>query len=1028
MASEVFSIEPVRSESDTRCTLGVMVAYLLTGAGVVSVFFREFITSHFNRIAGNVGDNRFLIVILEHWLAVLHGQAPFRSPNFFWPQPDLLGFSEAIFLYAVPYMFLRSLGVDQYLSFEMVLIGLKILGFFGMVWLLRSFMRLSTPVVLLGATLFTISNIYYISIGHSQLISVGFVPLLCCLGLRYWQECKAGRVGRGNRYLFFAAGLLGLVFFTSYYIAWFTVFGLVVITLTGLVGRLIVRRNLPSTRQPVGVPKVLSAEQLPGLAVAGLIFVSMLIPFFMTYLPALRTTGGRPYSEAVLYQWEAMDVINVGPSNWVWGKPLEPLITKLRTRPGAGEKERGWPPVILVVCIGTTAWALVKVIRPLRKKSGLVDSQWVNAALLGTSTGILWLVSIQFRGHSLWWLVFHFFPGGAAIRAPSRIVHLLNIGVVIVVCLAVEKFAAKTAKRMKWAVVGLCGMALVCEQINTGRFHEVDRSQEMASIALIPAPLVDCKAFLATVPLSVDRPSYAHQIDAMLIARKYGVPTINGYSGWFPAGWDFFNLDTEYLSRAEHWARMKGVTDGLCGANLRTGEWSHINLTDQLAYEPGSLIDFHSGGNSLGFEGEGWGTNEAGGTWTVGSRSVLFLNLTAVPQSDLILDLEAHAFTPSQRRQFEETLLVNGTHVTDWKITEGESLIKRRVQVPRELVNGGSMRLEFVNHDPRSPADLGLSTDTRKIGLAIHTLRLRSSNRSHYEVGEPIDFRTGGNSTDFEGEGWAANEAGGTWTVGRRSVLLLNLSAVPKTELVLDLEAHAFTPPQKPAFTETVLINGTRVAEWKISDEENPLRRRARIAPSLIKEPLVRLELINHDPRSPADLGVSSDSRKIALALHTLRLQRAASVAKYTVGQTIDFRTGGNSVDFVGEGWGAPEAGGTWTLGDHSPLDLNLGTVPKTDLLLQIEAHAFTPSERPEFVGTIMVNGAQLAEWHINSNEALVQRQFRLPRSILSSPVIHIEFLSRDPRSPADFGISTDRREIGLAMHSLMLSTTPRKQ
>src|SRR5581483_2212301 len=110
--------------------LSVVVALAATG-----VFFRAFLTSHGNLIAGDTGDNRFIIAILEHWRAVARGQASFTSPNFFWPERGVLGYSESLFLMAVPYGLFRALGLDIYLAFESCLIVLRLIGFYSMLWL-----------------------------------------------------------------------------------------------------------------------------------------------------------------------------------------------------------------------------------------------------------------------------------------------------------------------------------------------------------------------------------------------------------------------------------------------------------------------------------------------------------------------------------------------------------------------------------------------------------------------------------------------------------------------------------------------------------------------------------------------------------------------------------------------------------------------------------------------------------------------------------------------------------------------------
>jgi hypothetical protein len=57
----------------------------------------------------------------------------------------------------------------------------KAIGFFSMLWLLRSVAGISRQVALVGSVLFTLSNLYFVSMQHSQLSTVVFTPLLAAL-------------------------------------------------------------------------------------------------------------------------------------------------------------------------------------------------------------------------------------------------------------------------------------------------------------------------------------------------------------------------------------------------------------------------------------------------------------------------------------------------------------------------------------------------------------------------------------------------------------------------------------------------------------------------------------------------------------------------------------------------------------------------------------------------------------------------------------------------------------------------------
>ena len=104
-------------------------AVALVGVLAVGLFFRELLLSGFDRIPGDRIDARFLIGILEHWRhVVLHG-APMGSPLFFAPLQGVLGYSEAMVLFAPPYIAFRGLGLGRYLAFAATLVAAKTVGF-----------------------------------------------------------------------------------------------------------------------------------------------------------------------------------------------------------------------------------------------------------------------------------------------------------------------------------------------------------------------------------------------------------------------------------------------------------------------------------------------------------------------------------------------------------------------------------------------------------------------------------------------------------------------------------------------------------------------------------------------------------------------------------------------------------------------------------------------------------------------------------------------------------------------------------
>lgn len=695
------------------------IAALLACAFVIIIFFGEFPASHFQRVAGDLGDTRLAIVLMEHWWAVVQRLAPMTSPNFFWPAPGVLGYSDTYFLHAIPYVVLRWLGCDPYLSFELVLVGIKIFGFVALWWFLRSFLGCGAMFAILGASLFTLSNMAYISTGHSQFAITAFVPLLCGLALLGWRHAERGRKALAACLMSTAAILLALMLFTAFYIGWFTI--LAAGTLLGF--KVLLEVGLARSLEPVaaGWRQVLSHR--PVVSIALVVFAVAMIPFAVTYGPMLRQSGGRPYAETLQYAATPSDVINVGSLNRVWGSVFGEEFNQRRSRFAGNEMERGWPLGILGIFVLGSLGSLRRLLRSRRRKA---EQAVVLSAAASLTAGALWFLSVRIGAHSGWWLLFKLVPGTSAIRVPVRINFVLNLILIAVVITTLERWTAKLSGPRGMVTLTILASLLIAEQWNTVNTHHIDRPAELAWLRRASAPPAECRSFVVTQPLTPDRAWYANQIDGEMLARRLNIPTVNGYSGWSPPGWDFPFVDEMYQIRAERWARSQGIIRGFCGVDLQKASWTNLGATYPRVYQLGHSIDFRSAGAAQ-YQTVGWSGIEPAGTWTDGERATVWLSLSAVPTTDLLLDVEMHAFLPPERRSFKESVLVNGHPVGDWSIDNTGPVFHQQVRVPKALLQSPELRITFVNHDPRSPFDYGLSVDRRRLGMAVHQLTLTAA-------------------------------------------------------------------------------------------------------------------------------------------------------------------------------------------------------------------------------------------------------------------------------------------------------------
>jgi hypothetical protein len=290
----------------------------------------------------------------------------------------------------------------------------------------------------------------------------------------------------------------------------------------------------------------------------------------------------RTFSEILGNAPDARDILNVTPGNFLWGGLLQSL--GIAGRPGrpTWEVELGHTPAVLALIAGAIAVAAWRVRR---------DSDRDRLVLaLALAVVISWLVQLDYFGVHPWQWLLALVPGAGAVRYPFRSQLVANFFAAIVVARALQAIAGARAcsgevdagsptktcatRQFRRMLATGCAMLIVVEQINVDWPPTISRAARIAWLAAVPPAPADCRVFyLVPGATPVDKPGYEHQLDAMLFSQIRGIATINGYSSWFPAGW---NLEEParpgYAAAVSAWAREKAI-DGLCGLDPRRGLW-----------------------------------------------------------------------------------------------------------------------------------------------------------------------------------------------------------------------------------------------------------------------------------------------------------------------------------------------------------------------------------------------------------------------------------------------------------------------
>ena len=146
--------------------------------------------------------------------------------------------------------------------------------------------------------------------------------------------------------------------------------------------------------------------------------------------------------------------------------------------------------------------------------------------------------------------------------------------------------------------------------------------------------------------------------------------------------------------------------------------------------------------------------------------------------------------------------------------------------------------------------------------------------------------------------------------------------------------------------------------------------------------------------------------------------------SRYSYGDRIDFRKGGNSSDYILCGFSDQEKMGTWTCSENVYLFLLLNSTTKRDVNLYMSAFPFVSDKHQNLIIEVSVNGVAVKKLkYLISNSSQSLQIIKINNNIKSSNKgnIVVEVKAKDLVSPSELGLSNDTRKLGLCVDSIML-------
>jgi hypothetical protein len=343
----------------------------------------------------------------------------------------------------------------------------------------------------------------------------------------------------------------------------------------------------------------------------------------------------------------------------------------------------------------------------------LGERQTISAADLVVSAALLAAVGLM----AAQYLAFTLLGSGSFYVIKKHLFIVLTLGI-LALSRSVEYMLPNKRLQLSLPVLSACGAAAICAIVLRGPGYSIypivrdlayaERASSFPefkpgntfvgadSINFVIKFLISITAFKA----KLDAPSSAGLIDGTFIAQR----------------------DTSFLMVD----RTPAVVERCNNRQAETSKFAIIPTSCLSQIAPDDLVLwFGKDGNGGPYLSSGWLGQEAWGVWQGESPGVVTVHLpSGLRNVDVKMSFTANAFVVKENLSL--AVSVNDKPLATLSLPQAQPYV---IAVPRELTEGGILKITFTARNAVSPASVGQSADTRVLGLGLRSLRLEKASK-----------------------------------------------------------------------------------------------------------------------------------------------------------------------------------------------------------------------------------------------------------------------------------------------------------
>ncbi len=187
------------------------------------------------------------------------------------------------------------------------------------------------------------------------------------------------------------------------------------------------------------------------------------------------------------------------------------------------------------------------------------------------------------------------------------------------------------------------------------------------------------------------------------------------------------------VATTPHYVPPQSVLRGLAASLAGVADAVQTVSGRPVARAPGAVllrVDFRAGGNAASFRKQGFASPERAGTWSIGTGCQVFLPRPENAPGGFWVEIEGlYPVSPLHPAARPLGISVNGVHRLD-SVVGGTTIL--HIPVSADLASASeTLTLAFAHACCPSPESLGVSADTRRLGLFFQAISLREMADAH---------------------------------------------------------------------------------------------------------------------------------------------------------------------------------------------------------------------------------------------------------------------------------------------------------